>query len=90
MSYAHCALVLSSFNTVDFAQNAEAYDHPRSHEHAHALMLHVGHLDCICTISYYNTQFFAILTTFFSFSSDTLKVFNVRTHYVEFSQVVER
>ena len=56
MSYALCSLVLSSFNTVDFAQNAAAYDDIPSHEHAHAPMLHVGHLDSICAISYYNTQ----------------------------------
>ena len=37
-SYAHRSLVLSSFNTIDFAQNAEGYDDPRSHEHAHALV----------------------------------------------------
>ena len=72
MSYAHCSLVLSSFNTIDFAQNAEASVHSRSHEHAHTFMntstheclrkrmLGMSYAHCSLVFASFNTVNFAL------------------------------
>ena len=89
MSNAPWSLITSSFNTVNFAQDAEAHHNPRSHERARALMLHVGHR-AASVRSVTPPHNSLLVYPFFLFSSDTLNVINIRTHDVEFKQEVER